>query len=780
MASPCPVLIPTPQECRFLGVPGRRFQRGAVCRAILCGPRHPQTALAVRLLREALRDRGGVRLRVTECLGPAPADTAPWDVVLCGNGDAAVRALFPPGLPDPAGPAPEQGYLLHAAPGLPVKLYARHPLGLLYAVTTLAQLLEPAGEGLCVPGVVIRDFPAFRWRGSNWNLFGEIGGWSYERGDGQAAFERRILRKLDLCLQCKANLVIADGLGWNSERFPGYGALMRRLNRAARLRGVRLLYTGYGSGYGCPSHDGPVFRNREQYPDGPVYPCCGVPSAHAAASSIMGTCLSNRGLLRLKQANLAEFAARVEPGALYIHNLDASVLAEAAPLWAMRCPRCRERWPNDALAAPDGMAGAFGWFYEQLAEAVNAVRNPRTGYEARRDCLLMMVSPNYGDCSEDDAAWEACCEYYAEVGRHIRQPNVIIGLREQFGHRRPGGLRFARLREHLDRHGVRVPFGTIAFTGGDGYYNNIPFLGTPVLTSCFRGADLVLHAHGNGYQEPQQLLNAEFSWNPARSAFHREPLPASGQACRQRCAALSSGRARPAGLFGPEGFLEAACRRLYGPAAGPAIARIYRLRGRTSLRPLSERLDRVAVLLPVWGMLMPAGRFSIFRRLGVRWREDADAATRARGRLLGRALLEMAGLNRRAACWAARAAKVCAGEPETRGDLAWLACTLRAGTVCAQRTAAYLRVMERARASIERGSGPARARVAREIQALRRTLALDRSRLLRQTPAEPLDYLGGDVGFRRQVLDALLDELKRMEVTLETGRWLPVEPSTWW
>jgi len=675
---------------------------------------------------------------------------------------------------------PEQGYWLGADAGSAVVLYAAHPIGLLYAMATFLQLLEPVADGLCLAPVAIADGPAFRWRGSNWSLFGEIGGWSYERGDGRAAFEQRLLRKLDLCLQHKVNLAIVDGLGWDPERFPGYGAMMRRLNRAARLRGVHLLYTGYGSGYGCPSHSGPVFRNRQYYPDGPIYSCCGAPSVHAAVSSTMGTCLSHPELLRLKQANLVEFTRQVEPGALYIHNLDASLLSESEKLWRMRCPECRRRWPNDALAAADGMAGAFAWFYDQLAEAINGVRSPQSGYDAQRDCLLMMVSPNYSDCAEDDDAWRAYCEYYAVIGRSVRQPNLIVGFREQFCNHHAGGQRFAQLRQCLDREGARLAFGTIAFTGGDGYYNNVPFLATTVLTGCFQGADMVLHAHGNGYQEAQQLLNAEYGWNPLGSAFHREALPACREDWWPRYLALSSGRARPAGLFGPAGFLETACRRLYGPVAGPRIAAVCRLRGRTDLRPLSERFGPVPVLLPVWTTLMPAGRFSTFRRLGVSWREDADATTWARARLLRRACAEMAALNRRAARLTASATRACSAGAGTREDLAWLASTLAIGATFADCTAEYLRLLPLAHAAVARDSAPGRARATRDIQALRRTLGRLPRRLARLAPVAPLDYLGGDVGFRRQLLDVLLAELGRMETTLDTGVWEPPQPSTWW
>jgi hypothetical protein len=477
------------------------------------------------MLTAYLLDTAGILLLSRPFVGHRLPGIADDQLLLCGNGDPYVSDMLPPDIPLPAGGAPEQGYILHSALDTPVVLFATHPVGLLYAVATLRQAFASDAAALRLPNLSITDSPAFRWRGNNWSLFGEVGGWSYERGDGRPEFEKRVLRKLDLCLEYKINLVIMDGLGWNTARSLGYAPMMRRLNQAARRRGIRLLYAGYGSGYGCPCQDGTAFRNRRSYPDGEIYSCCGSPSRHSGVSRTMGTCLSNRKLLKLKQHELAEFVRQIEPGALYIHNLDESVLAESAKTWVMRCDDCRRQWPNDDVLAPDGLAGAMAWFYDRLADAINRVRNPKTGYDAKRDCLLLMVSPNYSDYSEADAAWRRYLDYYTTVGRIIRNPNVIIGLREQYCNAQSPEHRYAQMRQHLDQQGIALPLGTIAFTGGDGYYNNVPFLATPVLTGCFEGADLVLYANGNGYQEPQQLLNAEYCWNPTGSAFHAEPLP---------------------------------------------------------------------------------------------------------------------------------------------------------------------------------------------------------------------------------------------------------------
>ena len=90
------------------------------------------------------------------------------------------------------------------------------------------------------------------------------------------------------------------------------------------------------------AYDGTIFRNRKRYPDGPVYACCGMPGIkHTETSRTMGTCLSNRTLLKLKQQELVEFVRRVEPGMLYIHNVDAMGIKESTEVWRLRCPACQ-------------------------------------------------------------------------------------------------------------------------------------------------------------------------------------------------------------------------------------------------------------------------------------------------------------------------------------------------------------------------------------------------------------------------------------------------------
>ena len=282
--SPLPhALIPTPRELRFPGGTAKRYAGGSTCRIVLCGSTDPQAEFAAGFLRARLEKMAEVRWQVVRAVAKEDiSGTRPIDILLCADGSAVLSSLVGPELARLEDLAVQQGYAIRSAANLPVVLYACSSVGLLYAVATLLQLVRADDGNLLLDNVEVKDWPEFEYRGNNWLLANELYGWSYDRGDGLKAYEQRIVRKLDLCVLYKINLVGFDGFGWNPERFPGYGALMRRLARAARLRGIKLEFGGYGSGYGMQgAYDGKIFRNRTRYPDGPVYTCCGMRRHHA-------------------------------------------------------------------------------------------------------------------------------------------------------------------------------------------------------------------------------------------------------------------------------------------------------------------------------------------------------------------------------------------------------------------------------------------------------------------------------------------------------------------
>jgi hypothetical protein len=461
------------------------------------------------------------------------------------------------------------------------------PLGLLYGAMTLLQVLEAAGSGQMVPGVYIRDFPSFQYRtAADWLLNGEANRWSLDRGQGREAYEDLCRRKLDLCLRYKINMVMFEGFGFGlAERFAEYPAMMRRLNRHARDRGIHLIFGGYGAGYGMAyqpgplyedaAHQGTVWLNRRSYPDGPAYSCMGYPRTREGLEpGVFGTCRSNEALNRLKAEELAAYVRAVEPGALYIHHEDFGGMDTTQEYWLKRCEQCRRQWPNDDAVAADGGAGAIAHGYASLVEAVNSVRDPRTGYEAARDCLIILTSPVYMPSSPSSTDWGRALRLWQNVARGLPEAeNLMACFRETFP-QRTGGTRWAdAFNRAMEDAGRPLGLWIYFVGGGDHWLNDCPFVGTPAMNSIFLGAQGIYNAGGDAYQEPQQLLNAEYSWNVRSNGFCLEPRDY--DETYRTWLQLAQTDSRPAPLFGSDGALDRICQKLYGPGAGRFMVRHF-------------------------------------------------------------------------------------------------------------------------------------------------------------------------------------------------------------
>lgn len=454
--------------------------------------------------------------------------------------------------------------------------------GLLRGAATLLQLLQEEGDGFTCPCVRVADWPQFRRRcAADWLLNAEINRWGYDWGDGLEACRGRMERKLDLCFAYKINQVWFDGIGWSTDRSAHYADLVRGLNQYARERGISLVFAGYGGGYGTSyqtselyryGYHGEAFLNREHYPDGPEYLCCGLPGY--AGARRYGTCLTNDALHERKLAEMAHFVQTVQPGAMYIHDIDAGYLSEAHKAWLMRCPRCRERFPSDEMADPQGQAGAIaGWFrkvYQRLSELPAA-----NGYLPSRDLDLIFTSPVYTHFREPDQPeiWQREVGYFRVLSALIGPaPNVQFGIREQFLDP-SGSPRIAQLAAALDAvgngHGVYV----ISFCGGDNYLTDDMANASCVFAHLFEGARSVCLSNGGVHEEPLQLLNARALWCGAQSGFAQTPSsPAEADALY---AQVVAGTFRNDALFGPQGALRAACHRLWGAEAGEHMFRAY-------------------------------------------------------------------------------------------------------------------------------------------------------------------------------------------------------------
>jgi hypothetical protein len=459
--------------------------------------------------------------------------------------------------------------------------------GALLGAMSLLQLIHKAPDGVRIPGVYIRDYPAFQFRAAaDWLLNVEINRWALDRGQGVEAYARLCERKLDEALRFKINMVLIDGFGWGlKQRFPAYSELMRGLNRYARERGIRLIYGGYGASYGIAYQTGPlyeegaylgeVFKNREWYPDGPVYRCMGFPHARKDVDpSTLGSCRGNEELNRLKAEELRNFVDAVEPGALYIHHEDFGGFSGTEKVWRQRCQRCRKRWPNDSLAALDGGAGGLANGYSAFIRAVNSVKKPATGYDASRDCQIILVSPVYVPDSPSSQDWSNALEVWQNIGRQIpKAENVQVCFREVFPQQYGNETWTQAFSRAMGAAGLNFGIYLFFAGGADNFLSDYPLSGSPALNAMFRGARSLYNASGDFYEEPMEILNAAYSWNTRSGGCFRHPL--------RNTEALDLWRRyiyqenQPKELFGHGGLFETACELLYGLTAGPIMQKYY-------------------------------------------------------------------------------------------------------------------------------------------------------------------------------------------------------------
>jgi hypothetical protein len=453
------------------------------------------------------------------------------------------------------------------------------PAGVQHGAATVAQLLRPAPNGAALTAAIIRDAPDFEYRAaSDWLLATELNRWAYDRGTGFDGFTSLMKSRLDRSAQYKINMALVDGFGWSLATRPHeYPVVMRDLNRYARRRGIRLLYGGYGAAYDLAArpgeHHGAAHLNRDSYPDGEVYSCLTYPNGKSQ-SGTLGTCRANDELNRVKGEELAHFVDAVEPGGVYIHHEDCCVFEDFQKAWLGRCERCRKRWPNDSLVAPDGGAGALAHGYSSLINSVNRVRHD--GFDASRDTEIVIVSPVYMPDDPTESEWSNVLELWRNITKQLTPaPHVQVCFREIMP--QPGGGKRWMERFQAIMKQESLPFQAFVFFAGgsDGFLSNYPMSGAPAMTAHFLGARSIFHATGDFYVEPMELIAAEYAWNVQSNGFYRNPTRESDI---DEIARWVHNPGEPAELFGEGKLFDRVCARLYGESAGREMARYYRLR----------------------------------------------------------------------------------------------------------------------------------------------------------------------------------------------------------
>ncbi|NLZ63942.1 MAG: hypothetical protein GX902_09045 [Lentisphaerae bacterium] len=470
-------------------------------------------------------------------------------------------------------------------------------LGALYGVIALLQWYDEANGLACV---TITDWPDIDYRVSARPLLcGEACRQALDWGDGRIGFMRRWRYEIDFALRSRSNAIFCSGFDWNCAKYPQFSRDMRKLNRYALARGVKLIFSGYGIGTGGWGGEA-MLSEAHNFVPGLGHTVqqevsCSWNNPKNPTTSFNGTCRSNRALRAQKVRDLVRFVRRIEPGALYIHHEDMSSLTREGQefFWDKRCAACRSRWPGKRIQDHDGGAAALADSFDVYGEALSQVRN-RSGYVGNRDCLVIPVSPVYGEINDDDDEWERVMELWVNVACQMRHPdNVYLGFREQLPGYADPRPRIGVLAEKLRAAGCRQKIFLFAVGGADLYYNDAPFSATPACSRLFAGCGMLFWFSGIQFQRPQQLLNSEYSWNlfsPAVSvtATTREEWS-------QVYDAMARHREIPAVLTMSDGWLARGCRMLYGDAAGDAIFRYQLLQLGKEAFPLSSLYFAVAL-----------------------------------------------------------------------------------------------------------------------------------------------------------------------------------------
>ena len=532
-------------------------------------------------------DGKGDFARAREVIADEIAKAFPNAVLSPAAGKAKWELRLALGLPRPE----PEAYRL-TVDGTRIAVTAPTWRGLLCGWATLRQLLAPeSGEVPKLRDAEIDDAPDIRYRAaSRWLVDLEGTGMAYDWGTGPADTFRRYREKIDFAMRHKINFVFFEGFSFELDKYPGYADDLRSLNRYAADRNVTLEYGIHGIGIGgrnpefhdvvhCGFVKGLGDLNRRSYPDGEPYQCMGKDENHPTRYN--GSCRSNEALNRLKQQQLIRFVSLVQPRALYIHHEDVGFTTLASD-WLWRCDECRKRWPDDEALSERGTLGAVVHGMNVLCEAIATVKDPVSGYDAARDCMVIFVPPGYGGGESSEEEWRKVSAMYDMISRMLAPgKNIWLCCREMY--EGPGNcfLCIDKIAEIVRKYGDHKLF-LFSINGADSFTNGGIFTPGAAYNGYFRAAECIFNFAGTIFQETQEAYNAECCWNlpPLPEKFVSTPGP-----FKRPLVFYDT----PPEFFRRGGFVRRFADAFYGRAAGKWMVKILELQhgsGRSSLYPL--------------------------------------------------------------------------------------------------------------------------------------------------------------------------------------------------
>ena len=463
----------------------------------------------------------------------------------------------------PISPGPE-GYSLtvrRAGDHWQALLLGCDEIGMLYAAVTFRAMLDstPAGELRLAPATV-RDWPAFRWRKIG-DPFAEHRRSTFyalrdrlNKGDEAAAkplIETYLTgqqRYIDYLLRHKINMM-DDSANWSGREVGSVQSnlrqMMRTINDYALARGVRA-FLGDTTAIGTYPKD----------QDNPEFNAC----VHNR-SDHRYFCWSALELHRAEARKIGAYLRDTNTRGYYLHATDSGGWENPA-LWDDRCERCRQMYGDDHARAD---ATVFGIYHDAIQAVVPdvsfaAVVYPYTpsyldpaGLEGRlRE--LMGNAPGIRAMAEEKASG---IRDFLERVNALLPPDISVVIREN------ARANEDRMREVYGPRPFYLYYEYAYWKGWRPEYVTYPRWSR---TFLYPGYDDILFGNilGTGFNEPTELLAAQFAWNPS--------LPGAGDF--DYAAWLDPGQCQqPAELREP--FLTRACADLYGPVVGPYLVPYY-------------------------------------------------------------------------------------------------------------------------------------------------------------------------------------------------------------
>lgn len=648
--------------------------------------------------------------------------------------------------------AKAQGYIIKGTKDSRVVIYAPSDIGIMYGICTFIQITGIKSE------FEIKDYPDFLYRSVKWLVWAETGIWSYDLGDGKDAYVERIERNLDTCLKYKINMIFFDACGPDTQRTPHYEEIMKKCTALARERGIRLVVCAYTMGYGLSGHQfgkfsGKVYKNSLPYPDGEEYECLGTfihdkrnGGKPYIAGRTFGTCISNDQMTDDKIAELTDFITKVNPGALYLHNMDSCYVDSA--LWNARCDNCRKRWPNDDLFAKDGMAGAFAYYLDRINGALKSVKTDN--YDASEDLVIFNVAPGYLEPKVDDYRVSDAAKFWAKVQEYSEvTKNVIPLFREMFYNKQDSKKRIP----DVIAKSLPGKFGVISFAGSDGFYSDKPITLASILSFMYKGASAVITCSGNAFAQPLAIIDAQYMWNC--DAGQDFGLPDNYDEFIALFSDIRTGDYYPEYIFGEYGLLHTVCHKLYGNY-GDIMFEFFTLKGKDGEYP---------ILFPCNKELGTAGNNVL---LNYRWDNEltSDDIT-----VLVSKFGQIKKLNYKA--------KALLSECTDNADIKDLLMMLNLTTPLVDTLCDYMKLYKDADLYIAKGVGD------KDTLLKRADAVAEFANANKGVKLEPVDVMGGANSRREELFETVIYNLGLIKSSLKTDKRIPddrkqLQDEYWW